>query len=167
MVAHADAAVGDAAGNQLRLARAVQADDAAGRPFGQRRRVGRGADARRAAAWSVEQLPAVGRGAGGELHAWSALALVAARLQDAERAAVLRTLLEPFADRHAVAPWLSYLTPVRRALGELDRALGDEPRAREHFEAGVSAARAIGATAVAQAVAAELGAAPQRIRDRI
>lgn len=122
---------------------------------------------RRAAAWRVDQLPEIGRGSGGELHAWSALALVAARTGDTDRAAVLRTLLEPFADRHAVAPWLSYLAPVHRPLGELARVLGDEAAAGAHFQAGAAAARALGAGELAAAIAAEAGPPAQRVRDRI
>ncbi|MDO8213209.1 BTAD domain-containing putative transcriptional regulator [Conexibacter sp. CPCC 206217] len=113
---------------------------------------------RRLRRWNVGAFDQVARSEGTQLHAWTALGFVAARLGDRERAAELHALLEPFAARHAVAPGTVYLAPVARALGELDAALGRPDAARAQLAAARDAADEIGATVVADALAAELDA---------
>ncbi len=114
-----------------------------------------------------ERLEALSHAEGGQLHSWSALGLVAARTGAREHAAVLYALLRPFGDRHAVAPWSTYLTPVARAQAELAGALGRPQEARERFRAAVAAAEAVGAASAAAAIRQELGRYAPPLRDRL
>ncbi|MDO8189355.1 hypothetical protein Q7L71_27390, partial [Conexibacter sp. CPCC 205706] len=104
---------------------------------------------------------------GGQLHSWSALGLVAARTGARQHAAALYELLRPFGDRHAVAPWSTYLTPVARAQAELAGSLGLPQEARERFRAAVAAAEAVGAASTAAAIRQELGRYAPPLRDRL
>lgn len=121
----------------------------------------------RLAATDPQQLEALSRTEGGQLHTWSALGFVAARTGAREHAAVLYELLRPFGDRHAVAPWSTWLTPVARVQAELAGALGRPQEARERFRAAVAAAEAVGAASAATAIRRELGRYAPPLRDRL
>jgi DNA-binding SARP family transcriptional activator len=121
---------------------------------------------RRLARWQPHELASSGRTEGHQLHLWSVLGLVAARTGAREHAEALHALLEPFADRHAVAPATAYLTPVARVLGELDGALGRPGACEQRLREAVAAAEAFGAAAVADAMSRELGLYAPPSRDR-
>lgn len=70
--------------------------------------------------------------------ALSLLAEACAELEDAEGAAKLEALLEPYAERLVVIPGAAVLGPVARALGLLALTRGDHDRALGHFEAAAA-----------------------------
>jgi len=122
---------------------------------------------RRLQRWPADGMAGVARTEEGRLVAWSALAFVAARTGDRERAAALHALLLPWADRLAVAAGTVCLAPVARALGELAGALGRPEEARDHQRAAVAAAETAGLVAIADAVRLELDAYAAAPRDRL
>jgi hypothetical protein len=82
-------------------------------------------------------------------NAWMvSLALLAeacAELGDADRAAELYAMLEPYAGRNVVPPDTAFVDPVARFLGVLAATRKEWDAARAHFEAAREAARGLGA----------------------
>jgi tetratricopeptide (TPR) repeat protein len=88
-------------------------------------------------------------------QAWSrALALrhlaeLCARFGDADRAASLRALLEPWSGQLLIHGWATSLEGAAdRALGQLETVLGDFATAQDEFEAALAIERGFGATAL-------------------
>ena len=72
----------------------------------------------------------------------TSLADVCAILEDAEAAAVLYGLLQPFESRMVIAGnGVLAVMPVAQALGRLSRTQGDNDRAAAHFESALATAR--------------------------
>jgi DNA-binding SARP family transcriptional activator len=96
------------------------------------------------------------RANGMALFTWTLLAATSWRLGETTRAAALRELLEPFADRHAVIFLPGYLGPVTEGLTQLDLLLGDARAARARREQAHAAALAAGALVAAERIDALL-----------
>jgi DNA-binding SARP family transcriptional activator len=96
------------------------------------------------------------------LLAIAVLADTAASLGDRDGALVLKNLLEPYADRHAVLNCFggggAYWGPVAHHLGRLAATLGHGAEARAHLERAVEACEAMGAAAFAPRSRAALAA---------
>jgi hypothetical protein len=88
------------------------------------------------------------------LFTWTLLAAALWRLREPARAAALRTLLEPFADRHAVLFLPGYLGPVAEGLLQLDLLLGDDAAAGARRTLALQVAEAAGARVAAERIAA-------------
>jgi DNA-binding SARP family transcriptional activator len=101
-----------------------------------------------------EGLAALDRSNGMALFSWTLLAGALWRLGARDRAAPLRRLLEPFADRHAVLFLPGYLGPVAEGLTQLDLLLGDRDAAAQHREQARAAALDAGALVAAARVEA-------------
>ncbi|HST38676.1 MAG TPA: hypothetical protein VLK58_04170, partial [Conexibacter sp.] len=102
----------------------------------------------------ADGLGALDRSNGLALFTWTALAAVLWLLGDAGRAAPLRSLLTPYAERHAVVFLPGYFGPVAEALGLLELLLGDRAAGEARLEQARTAALAAGAPAVAARIAA-------------
>lgn len=94
------------------------------------------------------------RANGMALFTWTLLAAALWRLREPARAGALRTLLEPFADRHAVLFLPGYLGPVAEGLLQLDLLLGDERAAEASRTLALTVAEAAGARVAAERIAA-------------
>ena len=101
-------------------------------------------------------LAALDRANGLALLTRCALATASWQLRDDTRAAALRELLEPYAERHVVVFLPGYFGPVAESLGLLELLLGDERRGRERLREARAAADSAGAAVAAARIAALL-----------
>jgi hypothetical protein len=86
------------------------------------------------------------------------IAQLSADLADAPRASLLRELLSPHADRHAVMPLaILYGGPLRFALARLAETLGRADEAAVHFAAALAACEAVHADPMRARVALGAG----------
>jgi DNA-binding winged helix-turn-helix (wHTH) protein len=86
------------------------------------------------------------------------IAQLAADLADERRAALLRALLAPYADRHAVMPLaILYGGPLRFALARLAETLARPDEAGEHYAAALAGCEALHADPMRARVALQAG----------